>query len=117
MAVRRVTHFSLDDRRAQGKVARERTPPSSHAGWAPATDRPDPVGLLEEQNLTREPDLVPARADVGLAVHLLPRGGQDHGRRPRRHAHGRAPGPALRRRPPGELRSVRLPPPPALAPP
>jgi uncharacterized protein (DUF2252 family) len=61
MAVRKVTHFSLDERRAQGKVARERTPPSSHAGWAPATDRPDPVGLLEEQNLTREPDLVPVR--------------------------------------------------------
>src|SRR4029453_15536043 len=61
MAVRRVTHFSLDDRRAQGKVARERTPPSSHAGWAPATDRPDPVGLFEEQNLPRETDLVPVR--------------------------------------------------------
>jgi uncharacterized protein (DUF2252 family) len=27
----------------------------------PAADRPDPVGLLEEQNLTREPDLVPVR--------------------------------------------------------
>ena len=27
----------------------------------PAADRPDPVGLLEAQNLTREPDLVPVR--------------------------------------------------------
>ncbi len=27
----------------------------------PATDRPDPVALLEAQNLTREPDLVPVR--------------------------------------------------------
>jgi uncharacterized protein (DUF2252 family) len=34
---------------------------SSHAGRVPAADRPDPVGLLEEQNLTREPDLVPVR--------------------------------------------------------
>ena len=25
------------------------------------TDRPDPVALLEEQNTTREPDLVPVR--------------------------------------------------------
>jgi uncharacterized protein (DUF2252 family) len=38
-----------------------RTPPSSHAGWAPVADRPGPVALLEEQNLTREPDLVPVR--------------------------------------------------------
>ncbi|MGH3237778.1 MAG: DUF2252 domain-containing protein, partial [Streptosporangiaceae bacterium] len=35
--------------------------PSSHAGWSPAPDRPDPVGLLEEQDRTREPDLVPVR--------------------------------------------------------
>ena len=57
----RVPHLSVDDRRAQGKEARDRTPPSSHTGWTPATDRPDPVGLLEEQNRTREPDLVPVR--------------------------------------------------------
>ena len=30
-------------------------------GWAPAADRPDPVALLEEQNATREEDLVPVR--------------------------------------------------------
>ena len=57
----RVPHLSVDDRRAKGKEARDRTPPSSHTGWTPATDRPDPVGLLEEQNRTREPDLVPVR--------------------------------------------------------
>jgi len=62
MAVKtRVAHPSVEERRAQGKKARNRTPPSSHTGWAPATDRPDPVALLEEQNLTREPDLVPVR--------------------------------------------------------
>ena len=61
MAVRRLAHPTVDDRRAQGKEARDRTPPSSHAGWAPASDRPDPVGLLQEQNRTREPDLVPVR--------------------------------------------------------
>ena len=61
MAVKRVAHPSVDDRRARGLEARDRTPPSSHTGWVPATDRPDPVGLLEEQNLTREPDLVPVR--------------------------------------------------------
>ena len=34
---------------------------SSHAGWCPAADRPDPVALLEAQDPTREPDLVPVR--------------------------------------------------------
>jgi uncharacterized protein (DUF2252 family) len=62
MAARaRIPHPSVDERRARGKEARNRTPPTSHAGWMPASDRPDPVGLLEAQNRTREPDLVPVR--------------------------------------------------------
>src|SRR5215218_62181 len=61
MAVRRIAHPSVDDRRAKGKQAQDRTPLSSHTGWAPAAGRPDPVGLLEEQDATREPDLVPVR--------------------------------------------------------
>jgi uncharacterized protein (DUF2252 family) len=58
---KRVPHPSLEERRARGKEARERTPLSSHDGWTPASDRPDPVGLLQEQDATREPDLVPVR--------------------------------------------------------
>jgi uncharacterized protein (DUF2252 family) len=62
MAVQtRIAHPSVEDRRAHGKEARNRTPLSSHSGWAPAADRPDPVGLLAEQNRAREPDLVPVR--------------------------------------------------------
>ncbi len=57
----RIAHPSLEERRAEGRVAGDRVPPSSHAGWRPAADRPDPVTLLEEQNTTREPDLVPVR--------------------------------------------------------
>jgi uncharacterized protein (DUF2252 family) len=57
----KVPHLSVDERRAKGKEARNRTPPASHTPWIPATDRPDPVALLEEQNVTREPDLVPVR--------------------------------------------------------
>ena len=57
----RVAHLSVDDRRARGLEARDRAPLASHTGWAPATDRSDPVGLLEGQNRTREPDLVPVR--------------------------------------------------------
>src|SRR5580700_3714383 len=61
MAVQAIAHPSIDERRAAGTHTRERTPPSSHRGWRPAADRPDPVALLEAQNLTREPDLVPVR--------------------------------------------------------
>ena len=61
MAAKRITHLSADERKAEGADARGRTPPSSHRGWRPAEDRPDPVALLEEQNTTREPDLVPVR--------------------------------------------------------
>lgn len=59
--VAKVEHLSVEDRRAHGKGSRERASLSSHAAWAPAADRPDPVALLEEQNTTREPDLVPVR--------------------------------------------------------
>ncbi|MCZ2262059.1 DUF2252 domain-containing protein [Isoptericola nanjingensis] len=53
------TDFGL--RAEHGRAARRRAPRSSHAGWAPPPDRPDPVALLEEQEVTREPDLVPIR--------------------------------------------------------
>jgi uncharacterized protein (DUF2252 family) len=59
--IRRIRHPSLDERLAQGRTARDQTPPSSHADWSPAADRPDPVGLLQAQDRTREPDLVPVR--------------------------------------------------------
>jgi len=61
MPVQKIAHPSIDERRASGKEAGNRTPLSSHTGWRPAAGRPDPVALLEEQNLTREPDLVPVR--------------------------------------------------------
>ena len=54
-------HLSVWERKARGKKARERTPLTSHRGWVPAVDRPDPVALLEEQNASREQDLVPVR--------------------------------------------------------
>ena len=61
MAARQITHPSVSDRRAKGLEARDRTPLSSHSGWKPAADRPDPVALLQEQDKTREQDLVPVR--------------------------------------------------------
>jgi uncharacterized protein (DUF2252 family) len=61
MAGKKIAHPSVDDRKARGSQARDRVPLSSHTGWSPATDRPDPVALLEAQDSTREPDLVPVR--------------------------------------------------------
>ena len=56
-----IVHPSVDERSARGRAARDQVPMSVHAGWAAAPDRPDPVALLEEQDATREPDLVPIR--------------------------------------------------------
>jgi uncharacterized protein (DUF2252 family) len=61
MAVRKVAHPSVEDRRAKGLKARDRAPLSSHTKWRPAKDRPDPVALLVSQETTREPDLIPVR--------------------------------------------------------
>src|SRR3954451_12167960 len=57
----RVEHLSKSERAARGKAARAEVPRSSHAGWEPPTGRRDPVGVLEEQGLTRVPELVPIR--------------------------------------------------------
>ena len=44
-----------------GKAARAVAPRSAHGEWEPATDRADPVELLEEQAASRVPELVPIR--------------------------------------------------------
>jgi uncharacterized protein (DUF2252 family) len=61
MVVRKIAHPSVEDRKAKGLEARDGTALSSHTKWKAAADRPDPVALLEEQDTTREPDLVPVR--------------------------------------------------------
>jgi Uncharacterized protein conserved in bacteria (DUF2252) len=61
MTGRTIARPTVADRRARGKQARDRTPLSSHRRWTPAADRPDPVALLQDQDATREPDLVPVR--------------------------------------------------------
>src|SRR5271165_3733785 len=60
-AALKVVRLSVDECTAKGREAAQVTPPSIHSGWKPAQDRPDPVALLEAQNLTREQDLVPVR--------------------------------------------------------
>src|SRR5580765_1693723 len=61
MPLKKLPHPSLEERRARGKDARTEAALSAHTDWKPAADRPDPVALLEEQNATREQDLVPVR--------------------------------------------------------
>ena len=67
---RRMTKYQLDsdagrmtpaDRAARGKAARAEVPRDSHAAFEPPPDRPDPIGLLEQQARTRVPELVPVR--------------------------------------------------------
>ena len=67
MAEKKIKHPSVEERASKGKGYRTNTPVASHTEWKPASDRPDPVALLEEQNLTREQDLVPVRHGRMLA--------------------------------------------------
>ena len=49
------------ERAERGKTARAEVPRESHAEFDPPSDRPDPLGLLEEQAEARVPELVPIR--------------------------------------------------------
>ena len=49
------------ERAARGKAARAMVPRSGQGDWEPASDRRDPVELLEEQAASRVPELVPIR--------------------------------------------------------
>ena len=56
-----VAHLTMEERVTAGKDARTVAPRSSHAEFRPASDRPDPVALLERQATSRVPELVPIR--------------------------------------------------------
>jgi uncharacterized protein (DUF2252 family) len=53
--------LTVEERLARGRVARKDAPRSSHGDWKPASDRPDPIALLEAQAATRVQELVPIR--------------------------------------------------------
>jgi uncharacterized protein (DUF2252 family) len=55
------SELTRSDRAAAGKKARKEVPRASHAAWNPPSGRPDPIGLLEQQEITRVPELVPIR--------------------------------------------------------
>jgi uncharacterized protein (DUF2252 family) len=54
-------HHTVEERIELGKSLRKRAPRSSHAEWSPGSARPDPIGLLEDQNKNRLDFLVPVR--------------------------------------------------------
>jgi hypothetical protein len=54
-------YHTLSERAVSGKAARAKLPRSRHGEWAPARERRDPLEILEVQERSRVPDLVPIR--------------------------------------------------------
>lgn len=52
---------SVEERLAIGKALRDQVPRADHAHFAKNPDRPDPIGILEQQNVSRVQKLVPVR--------------------------------------------------------
>ena len=89
---RAVAHPSVEERKAAGKRVPGTASLASHQGWVPA---PGPPGSGRAArgagpHAGARPGAGAARADDGLAVHVLPGRGQDHGGRPQGHADGGA---------------------------
>jgi hypothetical protein len=61
MALKDQEGASVGDVRASGKHLRQAVPREAHGEWKPGPDRADPLTLLDEQNRTRIPELVPVR--------------------------------------------------------
>ncbi len=56
-----VPRLTREERVARGKKARAEVPRSNHAEFAPAPNRPDPVELLQGDDASRVPELLPIR--------------------------------------------------------
>jgi uncharacterized protein (DUF2252 family) len=54
-------HKSVEAWSDLGKSLRQRVPRTSHAEWSAGSARPDPIGLIEDQNTNRLDWLVPVR--------------------------------------------------------
>jgi hypothetical protein len=57
----RRARLTVEERVARGRSARGQAPRSSDRRFESATDRPDPISLLEEQAESRVKELVPIR--------------------------------------------------------
>ena len=67
-----VPDLTVAERVARGKAARREVPRASHAGFTPGANRPDPVALLEQQAVSRVPELVPIRATAACWCRRSP---------------------------------------------
>ena len=78
-----LAHMTPAERAGRGKQARAAVPRDSHEAFEPPPDRPDPIGLLEEQATSRVPELVPIRWGRMMVspFTLLPRCGAADGQR------------------------------------
>jgi len=63
-----IVHLDVEARQARGRGARQNASRSSHAVWHPAPDRPDPVVMIANQEITRVPELLPIRHERMLAT-------------------------------------------------
>ena len=88
---------TVADRRATGRALRKEVPRSSHAEWSPVADRPDPISLLEEQNVSRQAQLVPIRYGRMAASPFGFLRGSGYGPGPRRDSSYKSGSPGLRR--------------------
>ena len=69
------TYLTPDERRDRGKAARDAMPRKAQGVYEPAADRPDPISLLEEQEKSRVPALLPLRHErMGASAFTFYRG-------------------------------------------
>jgi uncharacterized protein (DUF2252 family) len=69
------TYLTPDERRDRGKAARNAMPRKAQGVYEPAADRPDPISLLEEQEKSRMPALLPLRHErMGASAFTFYRG-------------------------------------------
>jgi uncharacterized protein (DUF2252 family) len=61
MVMTDVTAVPAEQKRIAGKRLRRSVPRESHADWQPGANRADPLAVLDDQNRTRLPELVPVR--------------------------------------------------------
>lgn len=68
-------HESVAEREERGRTARQRVPRSAQGDWSPSSDRRDPVTLLQEQEASRVPALLPLRHErMGVSAFTFYRG-------------------------------------------
>ena len=70
-----VPHYTVAEREAVGRTARQRVPRKRQGQWLVPADRPDPIELLLGQEVSRVPGLLPLRHErMGASAFAFYRG-------------------------------------------